>query len=205
MIRELSKLLVDHRAALLRVDRTWPHEKQVHVRKMFQRCFCYFRSFWSRCLFKSSFYHLVSTSFWWGKRGRGIMIDSWTLVGGCRAGSYDTRTNTCTLMRYQSLRNAGVIINTWTCRYSFNLCCGWMLDMTSATTFIYTWHSGVQAFNTPSVYLCFSLGAPVHQLPDHDSDGGTSSTREDLHLQKAHQIPELDRRYNERYHSTAHG
>lgn len=58
---------------------------------------------------------------------------------------------------------------------------------------------------TLSVYLCCSIGAPVHQLPDHDSDGGTPSTREDLHLQKAHQIPELDRRFNKRYHFTACG
>lgn len=44
--------------------------------------------------------------------------------------------------------------------------------------------------------VCFSIGAPVHQLPDHDRDGGTSGEREDLHLQEAHQIPELDRRHD---------
>lgn len=47
--------------------------------------------------------------------------------------------------------------------------------------------------------LCSSVGASVHQLPDDDRHGGTSCQREDLHLQEAHQVPELDRRHHQRY------
>lgn len=39
---------------------------------------------------------------------------------------------------------------------------------------------------TVFVFVRFSLGAPVHQLPDHDRDGGPPGTRENLHLHEAH-------------------
>lgn len=58
---------------------------------------------------------------------------------------------------------------------------------------------------TVFVFVRFSLGAPVHQLPDHDRDGGPPGTRENLHLHEAHQVPELDRRQNQRYWLPARG
>lgn len=38
-----------------------------------------------------------------------------------------------------------------------------------------------------------SVGAPVLQLPHDDRDGGIASQREDVHLQEADPLPELDR------------
>lgn len=38
-----------------------------------------------------------------------------------------------------------------------------------------------------------SLGASVLQLSHDDCDGGAASQREDIHLQEANSLPELDR------------
>lgn len=43
-----------------------------------------------------------------------------------------------------------------------------------------------------------SVGASVHQLSHDDRHGGTSCQGEDLHLQEAHQVPELDRCHHQR-------
>lgn len=71
-----------------------------------------------------------------------------------------------------------------------------IIDLNDSSTF----RSGVfKKLTSVFVYLCHSVGAPVHQLPNHDRDGGTSGTGKDLHFKKTHQVLELDRSHNQRY------